>query len=272
MNHPDPRFSEPENSRLALITGASSGLGAEYANQLAAMGYDLILVARRKDRMDALASMLNTKFGSHVAAVSADLSLPDEQLRLQELIGSLPALDLLVNNAGFGTLGKFNNVKLNRHLEMVNLHIQTTISLTYATLPGMLARRSGAVINVASVAAFFPLPGGSIYCATKAALVSFTQTLALELSGTGVKLQVLCPGYTYTEFHDTSDYTGFSRTMLPRFLWGPAAPVVTQSLQALKKNQVVVIPRWINRLLSTFGRNQVFDPFVRPVIRFLFSK
>ena len=264
--------SSPYSNRTVFITGASSGLGALFARELARQGYSLVLVARRQERMEALRAEINQQNAVPIEVIRADLSREEDLSRLEQRIGEMENLDLLVNNAGFGMVGRFARGLPERQYEMVNVHFMSTVRLSRAALPAMLARRKGAIINVSSLAAFFPLPGGVTYCATKAALVAFSQSLALELSGSGVQVQALCPGYVYTEFHETAEYQLIGRAFIPKFMWGPAEPVITESLKALRKGQVICIPGRLNQLLSFFGRNQVFLPFVKIVVRKLFRR
>ncbi len=267
INAPIP--SQP----CALVTGASSGLGALFARKFASMGYHTILVARRKERMEALANELRTKHNVPVVVFPADLSQEGEIERTVDYVGMIENLGYLVNSAGFGTVGKFATVESQKHVQMLNVHLMTTMRLSHAVLPSMLARHQGAIINVSSVAAFFPLPGGANYCATKAALVSFSRTLALELQGSGVQVQALCPGFVYTEFHDTPEFQYFiGRANIPKFMWGPAEPVVEASMRALARGQVVCIPGGLYKLLSFIGRNQVFSPLVNFAIPRLFRR
>lgn len=241
----------------AVITGASSGLGAEYARQLAARGYGLLLVARRADRLEALAADLRTQHGIAAAGHPADLNQPAEVEALAERLRALPDLSLLINNAGFGTVGAFTQVPLEKSLAMVQVHLHATLALTHAALPGLTARGRGALINVASLAGFVPRAGSANYGATKAYLIAFSEALQLELASAGVRVQALCPGFTYTEFHDTPEFTGFSRAEIPGFFWTPAAVVVRASLAALATDRVVVVPTWRDQLLLTLTRSRV---------------
>ncbi len=252
---------------VALITGASSGLGAIFARQLAAQGYSLLLVARRKERLEALAAEIQSHHNVPVEVFPADLSVDADLDRLVQRIGEMETLELLVNNAGFGTTGKFADVVPEKHSQMVSVQLMATVRLTRAALPGMLSRRKGGVINVASLAAFFPLVASSVYCATKSALVAFTLALAIELAGSGVQVQALCPGFVYTEFHETPEYKYINRSYIPKFMFGQAEPVVTESLGALRRGKVVCIPGGLNKFLSIFGRNQVFLPAVMFVLK-----
>ena len=170
---------------IAFITGASSGLGALFARELADQGYALVLTARRKERMETLAAEIQARSPIPIEIIRADLRREDDLDQLVNRIGELDRLEMLINNAGFGTVGKFGRVLPEKPRDMVDVHLTATVRLTRAALPGMLNRNKGGVINVSSLAAFFPLPGGVTYCATKAALVAFSQTLAFELEEIG---------------------------------------------------------------------------------------
>ncbi len=226
----------------ALITGASSGIGEAFARRLAAEGFDLTLVARREERLRALADALSAAHAVRAEVLAADLGRPEEIARLVEAIQARSDLTLMINNAGFGTHGDFAEVALERHLEMMRVHNEATVALSWAALPGMVARGGGAIINVSSVAAFFPSGGGSIYSATKVFLNNFSEALAAEVSGSGVRVQALCPGFTYSEFHDTAEYEAFDRKTIPDKLWMSAEAVVDESLAALGGDKVIVVP------------------------------
>jgi short-subunit dehydrogenase len=228
--------------RSALITGASAGLGAEYARQLAAAGTGLILVARRLDRLEELATDLRSRYGVTVDVISADLSTPDGVAAVESRISSSPTLDLLVNNAGFGGKTSFVKGDVADHVDMVRVHVEATVRLTKAVLPGMIDRGRGAVVNVASVAAFSPF-SGAMYSGTKSFLVMFSQNLGAELRPKGIAVQALCPGLTHTEFHAAAslDLAG-----TPRFLWMTADRVVRISLKRLGRG-AVCIPGWQNK-------------------------
>lgn len=214
-------------TNLAVITGASSGLGAEFARQLASRSYDLVLTSRRADRLQQLAESLQADYSIQISVIPTDLSSAAEIELLATRLASLPQVDLLVNNAGFGTVGKFSRVDPAKELAMLNVHMVASVMLTRAVLPGMLTRDHGGIINVSSMAGLIPIRN-VLYHSTKAFLISFTETLATELVGTHLKVQALCPGFTITEFHDTPEYTRFSRQSIPRILWLTSAQVVTE--------------------------------------------
>lgn len=237
-------FEETRLARpVAAITGASSGIGMVFAQKLAP-DHDLLLIARRKERLEALADQLNSQRGSAATALACDLTNEHELNLAADRICAEPKLALLVNNAGFGVEGRFWESDLEAQERMHRLHINATVRLTHAALRNMTARNSGAVINVASVAAFVHGPSGSSYGATKSWMTAFTEGLHLELksAGSAVKVQALCPGYTYSEFHDA---TKVDRAQLaPSWLWYQPEFVVDESLKGLQRGKLFVIPGW----------------------------
>lgn len=252
-----------EANNTALITGASSGIGATFARQLAAQGYDLILVARRRERLVALATELEERYAISAQALVADLSTLDGVERVEGRIVELEPLDILVNNAGFGIVGKFAESDLTRHLDMIHVHVIASVRLCRAVLPGMIARHRGGIINVSSISAFTSV-GNVTYTSTKAYLVAFSEALQVELAGTGVRVQALCPGFTYTEFHDTPELVNdFDRSRIPRIMWMSADKVVTGSLKALERGGVVYIPGIRNRLLAAVSRSRMVSLLFR---------
>jgi hypothetical protein len=242
------------HTRTALVTGASSGIGAEFARQLAAQGHDLILVARRTDRLVALAAELQEQYGMSAEPLVADLATTEGMEKVAARLAELHNLALLVNNAGFGISGSLARAALQGQLDMLNVHMVASMRLSYAALPGMITRGSGGIINVASLAAFMALPGEVNYCATKAYLVTFSQALAAEVRRKGVKAQALCPGFTITEFHDEPGQPGARREGYPRFLWGSSQALVADSLRALDRGQVVCVPGFVNQMIRLLTR------------------
>jgi hypothetical protein len=233
---------------IALITGASSGLGAEFARQLAASGHDLILTARREDRLNSLADELRARYGVTVEVLPADLADPTGLRQVEARIAAHEGLGLLVNNAGFGVRGYFAETDIGRHQAMLDVHVVAATRLAHAALPAMIARGQGAIINVSSVAGFVNGAGGPMYSATKAYLNSFSTNLHAEVKRKGVRVQALCPGYTVTEFHDTPEFANFNRTVIPARLWLSAEAVVRESLRALEHGPVIVVPGAIYKL------------------------
>jgi short-subunit dehydrogenase len=233
---------------LAAVTGASSGIGEVFARRLAAT-HDLLLVARREDRLRVLAAELASVHGAAVEVLAADLLRDEDVDRLARRLREDPALDLLVNNAGFGVDGPFWEGGAEPLLRMHRLHIDTTLRLTHAALAALVERDRGAVINVASVAAFVHGAGSCGYSASKSWMTAFTEGLHLDLrrKGSRVQVQALCPGFTYTEFHDVM---GVQReTRAPRGFWLDAGDVVEASLDGLRRRRLFVIPGWKYRLL-----------------------
>jgi short-subunit dehydrogenase len=219
-------------SRTALVTGASSGIGAVMATALAARGADVVLVARRADRLESLATRLRSEFGITASAISKDLAQDGAAADLAaDLAGRGLTIDVLVNNAGFGTRATFVEEDEARISDEIMLNVKVLVELTRALLPGMVERDFGAVVNVASTAAFQPLPKMAVYGATKAFVLSFTEALWGELEGTGVKALTLCPGATDTEFFDVGP--GASSSIGPR---QSVEDVVSICLKALDKS------------------------------------
>lgn len=236
--------------RLALVTGASSGLGELFAERLAARGAELVLVARRRDRLEALAARLAEKHGTRSTVLEADLSLPGAAAGLwQRLDGRVP--DTLVNAAGFGTHGAFVSEDPNRIVEEVNLNVGALVDLTRHAVPGLLEAGRGAIVNVASTASFQPVPGMAIYSATKSFVLHFTESLAYEMRDTGVKVIALCPGATRTEFFDVVGTENAAAGAQA----DPAA-VVDELLRALDRDRTprVLVTGSANRLGASFGR------------------
>lgn len=241
---------------LAAVTGASAGLGATFARKLAERGYDLLLIARRRDRLEQLAAELPVS----CEIIQADLTRDDQLERVAARLREASNLELLVNNAGFGTMGRFLEAPLEGPDAMHRLHIMATMRLAHAAVSGMVARRKGAIINVSSVAGFWLTPG-STYSATKQWVNAFSECLYLDLKQdrSPVRVQALCPGFTYTEFHDVAN---MDRGMAPKSWWLTADYVVEESLRGLDKNKLYVVPAlkykilvWLAQVLPRFCRH-----------------
>jgi len=232
---------------VTLITGASAGLGAEFARQCARRGEPLALAARRRDRMEALAAEL----GGDVHIFEADLSIEGAAAGL---IDALEAEGLsvgtLINNAGFGLAGRFADRPLVKLSEMIDLNIRTLTELCHLVLPAMRARGKGGILNVASTAAFQPGPNMAVYYASKAYVLSFTEALHHELKGSGINVSALCPGPTHSEFSDVAD----SHSPTLERMKMPAAPVVALGLDGLDRNKAVVIPGVKNKIGAQASR------------------
>jgi len=242
-------------NKVAVVTGASAGLGVDFARQLSKRGHRLVLVARRKDRLQALAKELG-----NARALAIDLSTKGAAAKLMaDLQAKGEVVDLLVNNAGFGLIGRFAKLDAGREREMIDLNVGTLTDLCRAVAPGMVERRSGGIINVASTAAFQPGPRMAVYFATKAFVLSLTEALHEELKPHGVKVTCLCPGPTRTEFGDVAGFGGnglFDKVAME------SPDVVAAGLKGLDRNKAVVVPGFVNKIVASSGR---FAP--RSVVR-----
>ncbi|HEX4772812.1 MAG TPA: SDR family oxidoreductase [Bryobacteraceae bacterium] len=236
---------------LVVITGASSGIGEAFARRLAPE-HDLLLVARRKDRLEKLATELSSEHPTHIEISTADLTLDDDVDGVAQRLATDPRLALLVNNAGFGSRGLFWKAPLQQQEDMHKLHIMAPLRLMHAALSNMVPRDFGAIINVASIASFIRTPGNASYSATKTWLSTFTEAIYTELKSarSQVVVQALCPGYTYSEFHDA---LGVDREKLgSKAMWHSAEFVVDASLDGLRRHKLFVVPGWRYRLLLAF--------------------
>ena len=234
-----------------LITGASAGIGLELAKLFAADGYDLVLVARRADAMETLAESLRGKHSIVVRIWPADLADPQAPQQLQERANAEGvAVDILVNNAGFGAIGQFHKLSPERQLGIIDVNMRALTELTYRFLPAMHAQGRGRILNVGSIVGFLPGPYMAVYYASKAYVVSFSEALAEELTGSGITVTCLCPGYTATEFQKVA---GVTKTgMLARMRPMPAETVARIGYRGLMAGRRLVVPGWGNRL-SVFG-------------------
>jgi short-subunit dehydrogenase len=246
----------------ALITGASSGIGKTFAKKLAQQGYDLIIVARREERLQALAQELREQYSGNITIITADLSEKAGVQKILEAIQSCEDLDLLVNNAGFSVYANFMDVPLEKHLEMIHLHIDATVRFCYAALPKMKERRKGAIINVSSFGGFIPMPKNATYNATKAYLISFSDSLSYEVAQFGITIQVLCPSFTRTEIFDIAGLPP-ENVPIPYFAWMSTDEVVTASLNGLKTKRRIVTPR----LMYQLGRRFLNLPIINHLFK-----
>jgi short-subunit dehydrogenase len=249
----------------ALITGASSGIGEAFARRLAAGGTNLALVARSEDKLHLLAGELSEKHRIRAEVIAADLSAPGAaQAVWEEAARRGLSVDLLINNAGFGTYGTFDSLPRARETEEISLNVTALVELTHLFLPAMLAQHSGAVINVASTAAFQPVPYMAVYGATKAFVLSFSEALWAEYKPHGLRVLAFCPGPVDTAFAETAG--------TPLAGHGPAAESVVQiALQALSRGRSYVIPgggnyrqSWGSRLLPRAAIAQISERMMRP--------
>jgi hypothetical protein len=245
---PTQRKHATSGRPLAAVTGASSGIGEAFATRLAHDQHDLIVVARSRERLAELAERLHRAHHVDVEVLAADLTERSGLERLERRLAGEDRLELLVNNAGFGTVGAFAKAEVEHEEEEIRLNVLALVRLTRAALPGMIARKRGTIINVSSMAAFQPGPYMATYGATKAFVNSFTEGVAEELRGTGVKIQALCPGFTRTEFQERANVNTSS---IPSFAWMTAEAVVDSSLRNLRWGEVVCVPGLGNWAFST---------------------
>ncbi len=238
----------------ALITGASSGIGLELASLAAQEGHDLVLVARQRERLESVGRGLAEEYGVRVSVLPKDLSDPSAPAELgRDLAERRIEIDVLVNNAGFGVYGFFAETSVDRELEMIQVNVAALTHLTKLVLAGMLARRRGRILNVASTAAFQPGPIMSVYYATKAYVLSFSEALANECSGSGVTVTALCPGPTRTEFEGRAGSPDEIMARKKGFVMG-ASDVAREGWRGMKAGKRVVIPGFRNRLLVQVER------------------
>ena len=234
--------------RVALVTGASAGLGVEFARQLSKRGHRLVLVARRKDRLEELAKELG-----NARAVAIDLSKKDSAAELlADIEANGEVVEILVNNAGFGLIGRFAELDATRERQMIDLNVGALTDLCRGVVPGMVARKSGGILNVASTAAFQPGPNMAVYYATKAFVLSLTEALHEELKPHGINVSCLCPGPTRTEFGEVAGASPVNNLFDRVAMDSPE--VVTAGLDGLDKNKAVVIPGFVNKLTANGGR------------------
>ncbi len=235
--------------RWALITGASSGIGAEFARKLAARGMHLVLTARRQELLQQLADELHTRHGTKTEIISGDLVDPAEPQRLIAAIAAKNIqVELLINNAGFGWVGTVDETDLARINGLMQLNIAALTELTYLVLPGMLERGHGGIINVSSVAAFQPVAYMAVYSASKAFVLHFSEALWAECRDRGVTVTALCPGTTQTEFFDVANVPGW----LKKHAFSTPDEVVKAGLKGMERGKQFVVPGWRNRLIA-FG-------------------
>ena len=246
----------------ALITGASSGIGAALAGELARRGHSLILVARRAERLQELADSLGREHGVNVESIPMDITDASERDRLPALLAERGlTVDVLVNNAGVGTVGLFHELPIAGELEMIRLNVEAMVALCGAFLPGMVERGNGKVLNVASVSAFMPVPRQATYAASKAFVLAFTESLTLDLHGTGVTATALCPGPVKTEFAGVIEG-------LPKRLYVDPARVAREAIDGLERGHRTVTPGSGNKMNAAFGRHAPRGVFMAYARRF----
>jgi len=244
----------PAPDRTCVITGASSGIGADLARQLARRGHGVTLVARREDRLRALAEELATQHRIRAEVLTCDLTDDGARAAIAPSVEKRGlTVDVLVNNAGFSTTGPVHASDPAREVAMIRTDVEALAHLCSAFLPGMVARGRGAVLNVASMAAYQPLPGQAGYAACKAFVLAYSQALAEEVKGKGVSITVLCPGPVETEFAAVAGIEDGGSDALPRFMWVSSEAVAAEAVVGMEKGRQVVIPGVPNRIGAAVG-------------------
>ncbi|HEY3192598.1 MAG TPA: SDR family oxidoreductase [Solirubrobacterales bacterium] len=242
-------------SSTALVTGASSGIGAAIARELASRGYSLALVARREERLQSLATDLASEYGVAAETIACDLADPAERDRLaDELPARGRAVEVLVNNAGFGHQADFATSPPERLVEMVRVNVEAVVDLTGRFLGQMVERGRGSVINIASTAAFQPLPGSAVYAASKSFVLSFSEAIRTELRGSGVTVTAVCPGPVKTEFTEVAGFGGVEERT-PGAVWMSAEEIARHAVDGAKHDKRVVVPGALNRATALAGQH-----------------
>jgi short-subunit dehydrogenase len=258
----------PSADSTCLVTGASSGIGAELAQALARRGHGVTLVARRKERLEELAQDVARRHGVRAEVIARGL---DDEAGRDGVQSDLEALGLTVevlcNNAGFGSAAPFVKLDRRRELEMLRLNCEAVVDLCARYAPGMVKRGRGAILNVASTAAFQPLPGQSTYAASKALVLSFSEAIHQELGRKGVAVTALCPGPVKTEFSEVAGITNVEAST-PSFLWASAEGVAEAGIQGLETGRRVVVPGALNRVTAITGQHSPRGLFLRAAARF----
>jgi len=227
----------------AYVTGASQGIGKEFVRALC-KDYNVFLVSRSLSDLNKVIAEFEPTSRGILKAISFDLSKKKSQEELSEIISKDKDFELLVNNAGFGTVGEFANLDLEKELDQINLNVKALVTLSHTALREFKKRKKGFIINVASIAGFLPAPGSATYAATKAYVKSFTEAIHEEALPYGINVQALCPGLTHSDFHQRA---GIEKSKYPGFMWQTAAEVVSESLRGLRYNQAVCITGAVNQ-------------------------
>jgi hypothetical protein len=250
-----PSTHAPENTRTALITGASAGIGAAFADVFAARGFNLVITARREDRLQQVAEDARKRHGVKVAAIAADHSRRETPQELCEALTGLGlTIDALVNNAGYGIPGSYLSSPWPRHEAMLQVMVLGLAELTHRLLPGMIERRYGRIINVASLAGLVPAPAGhTLYAASKAMVIKFSEALSHEVRQHGVHVTALCPGFTISEFHDVTGTRGMMSKM-PKWMWMDAPTVARQGYDAVMADVPIYVNGRVNRSIEMMVR------------------
>ncbi|TLX73233.1 SDR family oxidoreductase [Labilibacter sediminis] len=233
----------------AIITGATSGIGTGYVNSLAKKGWNLIITGRRIARLNKLKKEITQKYHVNVIAIPADFTCDEDIKLLLETIDYEDQIDLLINNAGFGQNKNFFENSIEEQQKMLKVHITATSKLIHHVVPKMILNQEGAIINVSSLSAFLPASNSYYYSASKAFLVSFSESLHIDLAGKNIKVQVLCPGFTQTEFHSRQGLGEAKSWLARKILWRSVDQVVNKSLKSLGRKRIICIPGFVNQCI-----------------------
>lgn len=231
----------------AFVTGASQGIGKEFVRALSAT-HNVFLISRKESDLTAVIKEIGPTSKGILKAIPLDLSKKDNREELYSLLLADQQLDLLVNNAGFGTVGEFCDLPLKAEIDEIHVNVKAVVELSHAALGNFKKKNSGSLINVASIAGYLPAPGSAVYAATKAFVKSFTESLHEEMKPYGVKVQALCPGLTHSDFHQRA---GIRKEKYPNFMWQTSEQVVRESLFSLEKNEAVCITGAVNQSAIT---------------------
>jgi short-subunit dehydrogenase len=242
------------NNEIALITGASSGIGKAFAFRYAKAGCDLILIARSENALKQIAENIRNNYRNSVEIISSDLSIEKNIEFIENKLTKYNNISILVNNAGFGLEGKFSETPIEKLQKMINLHVTAVTRLTRAVLPSMIKNNRGTIINVSSLSAIIAMPDNLLYSATKSFINTFSEHLKLALKGKKINVQSLCPSFTKTEFYNTDEYKNTEDSDIPNFMWMTAEQVVDKSLNALRKGTVVFVPGSLNQIAARFNK------------------
>lgn len=246
------------NTKTALITGATSGIGAAFANKFASLHYDLVITGRRQDKLETFADEIRKKHNVNVEVIQIELSDDHALEQLIEKVKSIKNLEILINNAGFIRINNFWEEDILSHDNMIKVQALATLKLTYAVLPSMIANKNGVIINVSSIMAFFPFATQAVYTATKAFISLFSESINLELKNTGVYVQSLCPGPTISDIYQRKEANitvamqKQKRPWLWRYRMEPEL-VVEKSLKSLQRKKAICVPGWRNKLIIFIG-------------------
>jgi short-subunit dehydrogenase len=257
---------DPDPDLTCLVTGGSSGIGAEVARGLARRGLGVTLAARREDRLRELAEELAGEHGIRAETISCDVSDIDDRKRMKDEIEQRGlTVEVLVNNAGYGSGGAFVDLDGDKEAAMIRTNVESVVALTHAFLPDMVERGRGAILNLASLIAFQPVPFQATYGASKAAVLAFTEAVHEELRGTGVTITAICPGPVRTEFGEVGGFGG-ADDKIPDFVWLEADKVAEDALEGLEKGERVVVPGALNQL-AAFSGHYMPRSLLLPVVR-----